>query len=288
MGSETPLPLKRLGGKAKVRKWIIRHLPRHESYIEVFGGSAPVLMTKQRCKGQEVYNDLDGLWTNTWNCIRDHNEELADLIHATPYGREEFFRARDAIRAWRLGAIEVQSLELARLHVVVVRQSFSADGGSWSTTSFGGENRPRLWARLPFKLRMCLERLRGVYIEQKDYHYILQRYDDERATFYLDPPYEGVESRYYDVNRGTGFDHHALREALESVRGSVVVSYYEREDEAEGGVAELYRGWHRETKKVVVHAGDKKRFETEVLYIRSSKFGHRSRRRRDYDIFEGE
>lgn len=280
MTKRLPSPLKRLGGKANVAKWIIGHLPRHESFIEVFGGSAPVLMSKQRCKGQEVYNDLDGLWANSWKCLRRHNGDLADLIHETPYSRAEFLSARDSIRSWRRGELQLEPLELARLHMVVVRQSFSADGGSWSTSSFGGENRPRLWAKLPFEIRMCLERLRGVYIEQKDYSYILERYDHERATFYLDPPYEGVESKYYDVNREGGFDHEALRAAVEDVKASVVVSYYKR-----GRIEELYAGWRCESKPVIVHAGDEKREETELLFIRESKFGRRSKRRRDFDLF---
>jgi DNA adenine methylase len=272
--------LKRLGGKANLSRWIIRHLPRHESFIEVFGGSAPVLVSKQRARGQEVYNDLDGLWTNSWRCLRDHNEEMADLIHGTPYGRAEFLHARDSIRHWRQGELQLEPLELARLHMVVVRQSFSADGGSWSTCSFGGENRPRLWARLPFEICMCLERIRGVHIEQKDYRYILHRYDHERAAFYLDPPYDGVEDKYYDVNRQDGFDHEALRSAVVDLKGSVVISYYKRE-----GIVELYAGWRCERKSVVVHAGDEKREETELLFIRESRFGHRSRRRRDFDLF---
>lgn len=275
-------PLKRLGGKANLAKWIIGHLPRHESFIEVFGGSAPVLMSKLPCKGQEVYNDLDGLWTNSWTCLRDHNESLANLIHATPYSRAEFLHARDSIRSWRRGELHLEALELARLHMVVVRQSFSADGGSWSTSSFNGENRPRLWATLPFQIRMCLERLRGVYIEQRDYTYILERYDHERATYYLDPPYQGVEGRYYDVNRDDGFDHKALRDAVEGLKGSVVISYYKRD-----GIESLYAGWRCERKDVVVHAGEEKRVETELLFIRESRFGRRTRRSRDFDIFEG-
>ncbi len=272
-------PLKRLGGKAKLAKWIIKNLPRHESYIEVFGGSAPVLMTKRPCKGQEVYNDLDGLWTNTWTCLRDHNDKLSDLVHATPYARAEFDRAREIIRRWNWGDREINRIELARSHIVVVRQSFSADG-AWSRTTFDGQSRPKLWSRLPYEIRICLERLRGVYIEQRDYLDILSFYDHERATFYLDPPYFGVEDVYYDANREDGFDHQALRNAVEPVKGSVAISYY-KSDEA----MQLYRGWRYEEKATVVQAGDTKRAETEVLFIRDSDFA-RKRRRRLVDIFE--
>ena len=53
-------PLKRIGGKAAIARWIIRCLPAHRNYVEVFGGSAAVLFAKTRPAGVEVYNDLDG------------------------------------------------------------------------------------------------------------------------------------------------------------------------------------------------------------------------------------
>lgn len=270
-------PWKRLGGKANLHRWIISHLPPHESFSEVFGGSAPVLLGKPRPKGLEVYNDLDSLWTNSLAVLRDHGDELAELIAATPYSREEFYRARDILRRQRA---QIAPLERARLHMVVLRQSFSADGRTWSTSSFGGENRPKLWAKLPDHMRCHIERLQGVHIEQRDYRYVLDRYDHERSTFYLDPPYLNVDNKYYDANRETGFDHEGLREAVETLKGSIVISYYDSDD-----VRRLYAGWQIESRDVVVHAGQAKRAETELLIIRKSEYGRR-RIKRMQELFD--
>src|SRR4051794_11372141 len=136
--SKVRSPLKRLGGKANMARWICQRLPEGESYVEVFGGGAGVLFRKERSKGQEVYNDLDGLWVNSMAMIRDHGEQVADLIAATPYSRQEFLIARDTLKAWRKGTRDIDPLELATLHLIDVRQSYSADGG-WSTTTFGGQ-----------------------------------------------------------------------------------------------------------------------------------------------------
>lgn len=280
--SRTASPWKRLGGKAKLHKWIIAHLGDHESYNEVFGGSAAVLLAKPRPKGQEVYNDLDGLWTNSLAIARDQGAELARLIALTPYSRAEFDRARSTLKEWREGTLAIEPLELARLHLVVLRQSFSADGGSWSTTQFGGESRPRLWARLPRIIERMATRLQGVYLEQKDYTYILERYDHPRAAFYIDPPYLGVEGLYYDVNRHGGFDHQALRELVDKCQGTVVISYY-----AHPEIEALYGGWDISRRQVTVHSGDTKRTETELLIVRYSDFAKcRSRRPQIQEFFD--
>jgi len=264
-----------------LHRWIIAHLREHETYIEGFGGSAPVLLNKLRPTGQEVYNDLDGLWANSLTVARDHGTELARLIAFTPYGRAEFRRDRLSLKQWREGKLSVEPLELARLHLVVVRQSFSANGGSWSTTQYGGENRPRLWARLPQIIERMVTRLQGVYIEQKDYRYILDRYDHPRAVFYLDPPYFGVEGLYYDVNRKDGFDHRALRQHVENRKGSIVISYYAHPD-----IEALYAGWDIYRHEVTVHAGDTKRKETELLIARYSDFAKRRSRWQIQEFFD--
>jgi DNA adenine methylase len=268
-------PLKRLGGKAKLVKWLLRHFPPHESYIEAFAAAAPTLLAKPRSGGQEVYNDLDGMFVNTFRVIRERGAELAEAIALTPYSRTAFEEARRIVAARRDGSAAVQELELARCHLVVIRQSFSASGRSWSTSGFGQDNRPRAWDKLPGVIVRSMNRLRGVFIEQRDYRYVLERYDHERALFYLDPPYFGVERAYYDVNRSAGFDHVAMRNALENVSGSVAVSYYANPENP--AIERLYAGWAVHRKLVTVQAGDVKRKEEELLFVRASTYGRRRR-----------
>lgn len=277
-----PSPWKRLGGKANLHRWIISHLPAHESYIEVFGGAASVLLNKPRISGQEVYNDLDGLWFNSFTVLRDHCDALADALASTPYSRAEFLHAKKTMKQWRRKEVTLNDIGLARLHMIELRQSFSADGTTWSTSTFGGENRPQLWARLPNELRRFMMRLRGVYLEQRDYHYIFERYDHPQATLYCDPPYLNVENKYYDVNRADGFDHEALRAAVETLKGSVVLSYYA------GDIEHLYKGWQIERREVTVHAGEEKRKETEILIIRHSEYARKRGRKVIQEIFDDE
>ena len=82
------------GGKYKLAKWVISHFPAHETYVELFGGAASVLMRKPRSIG-EVYNDLDGDVVNVFRVLRNQEQaaELARLLALTPYAKEEYRQA---------------------------------------------------------------------------------------------------------------------------------------------------------------------------------------------------
>ena len=84
------------GGKFRLADWIISHFPKHETYVEPFGGGASVLLSKTPSR-MEVYNDLDSDIVNFFEILRDQKlaEELAQQIELTPYSRVEFLNARD-------------------------------------------------------------------------------------------------------------------------------------------------------------------------------------------------
>lgn len=51
-------PIKYFGGKGYVVRWLLQHVPKHEKYLEVFGGGASLLFAKPKAQF-EVYNDVD-------------------------------------------------------------------------------------------------------------------------------------------------------------------------------------------------------------------------------------
>lgn len=232
--------------------------------MECLGASAPVLLAKRRARGQEVYNDLDRLWHNSCKMARDHGEELAQRIASTPYCRAEFSRTCQILKNWEQNGLD--ALGVARLHMVVVRQSYGATGRTWSRARPGGPDQAKLWSGLPRAILCAFDRLRGVHIECRDYMELLDYYDNPRTTFYLDPPYYGVEHEYYEVNRCAGFDHKRLRDAVENCKGSVVISYYAGEIEI------LYSEWRRVEKNVKICVGTNKRSVTELLFVKPSAY----------------
>ena len=272
------VPTKRVGSKVRLAPWIVRHLPPHETYIEVFGGTGAVLFSKLKSP-REVYNDLDSDLHNLFRVIRERPGDLARVLALTAYSRREYEEACDYL-AGKQGLTD-NPVEWARRYVVYTRQSFIGGGGdTWSTTR-AGHLPSRTWLKLPAAVRKLHERLQGVSIENLNYPKLLTKWDAESATFFIDPPYLGVEDDYYEANKANGFDHQALREAIEPLQASVVVSYYKSDF-----VINLYKGFEVAEKQVSTKIGDGARQDTEILLIRPSAWARqRWRRPRVRDLF---
>ena len=106
--------LKYPGAKNRIAKWIINYMPKHEVYLELFSGSAAVLLNKSRCH-IETLNDLDGDIVNFFKVLRDYPKELSRAIDLTPFGRDEY-----------KGAFELsdEPVEKARRYCVKCWQGF--------------------------------------------------------------------------------------------------------------------------------------------------------------------
>jgi len=59
-------PIKWVGGKSLLSSEIVKLMPEHDHYVEVFGGAAWVLFRK-RTSHFETYNDLDKDLFNFWS-----------------------------------------------------------------------------------------------------------------------------------------------------------------------------------------------------------------------------
>jgi len=264
-------PIKRVGGKVKLAPWIISHLPDHNRYVECFGGSGAVLLSKPRIGGldpAEVLNELDPDIANLFRVIQAYPCELAYQVEYTPYSRMGFELACEYIENQK--GNEADAIKWACEYLVYNRQSFGGKGGKTWCISRRGENPVHTWNKLPEVITRVSERLHNTVIETLDYHEILRKYDSEETCFYLDPPYEGVEDRYYAINKESGFDHSALREELEDIQGSVVVSYYKSDN-----ILKMYTGFEISEHATSACVGSKKKAVTEVLLIRPSAFARR-------------
>jgi DNA adenine methylase len=121
-----------------------------------------------------------------WRALRDHPEELAEAVAATPYGREEWKSSRDHDAE--------DDVEAARRLLVEVDQSFSRSRRSWSPPCLGdgrGRWQPGSWMNLPPKLLSAATRLQGVALESGDAVDLIERWDLPGSLIYVDPPYAG-------------------------------------------------------------------------------------------------
>lgn len=259
--------IKRIGGKFSIRSWIISNLPRHDIFCEPFGGSFAVGLAVNTPR--LVYNDLDSHIYNFFKVIRDQPEEFARKVRLTPYSRQEFELAcnliNDPSRPW----LQLEPIERARLYLVYNRQSFAGkEDGSWCISK-NGENIALTWNGLENLIHEMASKFKNAFIENSDYKDIFRRWDTEKTCFYIDPPYENVESDYYNVNKETGFNHVELAEEIKKLKGSVVISYYFSDS-----ITNMYPGFDIVTKEVSKHmqTKNKKDKAQEILLIKKSQW----------------
>lgn len=249
------------GGKYRLAPWVISHFPAHETYVELFGGAASVLMRKPRSI-REVYNDLNGDVVNVFRVLRDPEQarELARLLELTPYAREEYNLAYEPC--------EVR-VERARRAIYRSFAGHGSDAISRSHAGFRGHKNKESgttsandWAGFPGELKIFAERLQGVVIEQREAVKLIPLFDRDDTLFYADPPYlkstRSSRSVKY-ICEMSDDDHRELAEILHRIKGMAIVSGY-----PSALYDELYAGWRCVMKS---HRAQSAKPTTECLWL---------------------
>jgi DNA adenine methylase len=249
------------GGKYALAKWVISHFPRHETYVELFGGAASILMRKPRSVG-EVYNDLNSDVVNVFRVLRNREQaaELARLLTLTPFSYEEYQAAYEPCEC---------QIERARRMIFRSFAGHGSDSVSRARAGFRGHKNKESgttaaseWANYPKEITSFTERLQGVTIENRNAVSLIPFYDRCDTLFYADPPYlmstRSTSSVLY-ANEMTDEDHVKLAEALHQVKGMVIVSGY-----PSPLYDELYAGWRCIPK---AHRAQNAKSSTECLWL---------------------
>ena len=252
-------PVTWFGGKARLAQKITKLFPEHQTYVDVFGGSGAILLSKKR-SGVEVYNDIDSGLFNLFSVLRDPDlsEKLMLACAMTLYSRREFDLAASPT---------ADPVESARRFLVRQRMSRAGLAKQWSycvADSCGGiSSAAKRWLSGIERLPAIRERLRGVQIESTDWRDALQRYDREDTLFYLDPPYvedKRVSGKY--LHEFTLSNHVELIQAVSKTKGMIVLSGYQ---------CELYDsleslGWDRVDFSVPAYSSDSRTRRTESVW----------------------
>jgi len=218
-------PLRYVGNKYQLTSWITERIPDHENYVEVFGGSAAVLLNKDR-SWKEVYNDRNGDLVTFFKVVRDRRGELEEWLRQTPHSREAYEEI--ATRFFEEEERPDDSVAHAGWVFYILQNGYGADFTSMSgferpqmSESARKRSRARMYQNKVSKLEKVATRLRGVTLECADWREVLEMYDRPQTFFYLDPPYRGSEDK---VN-GSGFNHSEFGEKLAGLEASWMVSY---------------------------------------------------------------
>jgi DNA adenine methylase len=145
--------------------------------------------------------------------VRDRPEELIARLEFVLNAREDFHRARAALRSQ---APQPDMVRAAYFYQVIC-QSYAS-----KLTAFSAQPQS-MWNTFPF-IRAAAGRLQGVIIENNDFEKIVRLYDRQDTLFYLDPPYLFSE-RNYERRGFVRADHERLAHVVLNMRGRFLLSY---------------------------------------------------------------
>lgn len=208
-------PLAYIGGKSKLSETIIKGMPEHQAYCEVFAGAAWVLFRKEPSK-YETINDMDSGLVAFYRVLQYHLEEFVKQFKWLLSSREwfeDYKRQQDAG-----GLTEIQR---AARYYYLQRLCF---GGRVRAKTYGGGpfQRPRInLIRFEEELSEVHLRLAKVQIENLPWHDFVTRYDRSQTFFYLDPPY--YLAPYYNYNMVLP-DYVFMAEKLAGIQGKFLLS----------------------------------------------------------------
>ena len=206
-------PVSWVGNKTALLPYINAILPeRTERFVDVFGGSGSVLLSRKPCPF-EVYNDFDGNLVNLFRCMRDKTVAFLGELGFLPLNsRAEFemlkkflAKEQDVTRAdleadEQLARVafsppdaeeltslirsraDAEDVRRAVAFLKLIRYSYSSGLKSYACQPFDVR-------RLFGLIRDLHERMANTVIENRDFEALIRHYDRPNTVFYCDPPY---------------------------------------------------------------------------------------------------
>jgi DNA adenine methylase len=221
-------PLAWTGGKSRLRGEIIRRIPAHTTYVEVFAGAAWVLFGKEPGTSKsEVLNDLDGELVNWWRVLKHRPAEFAERATLAMASRELWNEWARELRGSEISNLKSQiadEVDRAVRFYVVIKCGFGAQRMPTAFAAHAARRPSMHWVDVREEVGVILGRLRQVWIERLDWRECLAKYDSASTFFYLDPPYRCPGSKAY-CHKFEDADHQALAKALMAIKGKWLLSY---------------------------------------------------------------
>ncbi|WP_049980242.1 DNA adenine methylase [Halolamina rubra] len=207
------------GGKSRLASWILRWVPEHTCFVEVFGGAAGILVNKDPdTSSVEVYNDRDGDLVHFFETLREQPGELTEWLADVPFSREVFDEwAELYYQGYRPRGDVERAGRFFYLRYANWGATYSGKGGFATATT---SSKAATFSNKTDRLREFADRFDDVVIENLDWSAVVEKYDREYTVFYADPPYVET-SDYYPHSE---IDHDALLQELNDVEGYALLS----------------------------------------------------------------
>lgn len=229
-------PFKWVGGKSRLRKYIIPLIPSHSCYVEPFGGAAWVLFGKPP-SDVEILNDIDQELITFFRVVKEKPEELIESFEWELVARAEFERLAG------LNPSVLTDVQRAHRFYYLIMAGWGGELNypRFQTSIRDGGHGNRLIGALKFlreRLIPVHERLKTVIIENLPWEECIERYDRSGTVLYVDPPYPGNGVNYAH-NMRSWEEHAKLARRLASTQCQWILSSYDSPE-----VRSLYASHH--------------------------------------------
>ncbi|MCI0560665.1 MAG: DNA adenine methylase, partial [Nitrososphaera sp.] len=269
-------PFKWVGGKSRLRKFIIPMIPVHTCYVEPFAGAAWVLFGKPP-SDVEVLNDIDQELVNFFRVVKEKPEELIGSFEWELVSRAEFERLAS------LDTYQLSDVQRAHRFYYLIMAGWGGEARypRFQTSIKDGGHGNRLAGALKtLKQRLVPihQRLSTVIIENLDWEECVNRYDRDGTVMYLDPPYPGNGANYRHNMRGDD-QHLRLAERLNRAKCLWILSSYDMPE-----VKSLFDGYYitpvhsssgMKTGADEVKLGRKRTLNREILVTNFDPYGQK-------------
>ncbi|MEM3943847.1 MAG: DNA adenine methylase [Thermofilaceae archaeon] len=218
------------GGDFYLLPILRRMIPPHLVYVEVFAGSAKLLLSKPPSR-IEVYNDLDrGIYT-LFKVVKTRYEDFMRALDLLPYSRLLHYEFLEKLERGVEDEVELAVAVYYTLH----SSAFGTCGGFAASPT---RNKARRFYRAMENIRLVHERLKNVVVECLDFRECIRKYDTPHTFFYLDPPHIPSSLNGYYRVRFTERDLDDLLRILEGVKGKFLLK--------QSGAVDRVAEWARE------------------------------------------
>lgn len=255
-------PFSYYGGKQRIVRHIIPHIPKHTVYVEPFCGGATLLFEKHNyftsnsCDYREVLNDTNKDVHNFFVQLRDNGSELCRLLELSIYSRTEYelskkYKGEDPL------------IEAYYFYVNIMQSFNNKLNGGWGTHKFKSNN-SITYKNKTDNLHKYIERMRTVFIDCEDATKCIKRWDSPHTFFYCDPPYPGAHQGHYAGYTQEDFER--LVDTLDNCEGSFILSCYHNDA--------VPNEWEKVEIETFMSASTDKsvnRKRTECIWIREAK-----------------
>jgi DNA adenine methylase len=208
-----------IGGKRRLADRLIPQFPKHECYVEVFAGGAALYFMRPPAD-VEVLNDINGELVNLYRVVKVHLEEF---VRQFKYA----LSSRDVFKWNQITPPEtLTDIQRAARFFYLQQQAFGGkvDGQTWGTATTAP---PINLLRIEENLSAAHLRLASAFIENMDWHKLIERYDRPHTLFYMDPPY--WETAGYGVEFGIE-QYEKMAAAMKTLKGKAIVSLNDHPD----------------------------------------------------------